>query len=263
MIDFEERGPIGILTIDRPERRNALSVELCDELAHHLTAERSLRALVITGAGSSFCAGADLGRRGASGGWQSGAHAQGEDHFHPPFERMLKAVVAYPAPVVAAINGPALGAGTQLAVACDLRVAAPGAIFGIPATSLGVMLLPENIARLAMLVGQGHARDLLLTGRRIDVDEALRMGLVNRTAGDARAAALGWAEEIAAGAPLTVAGHKAVLNALARHMAFARGRDDALLGELDSLVSRAFSSEDLSEGLAAFTEKRRPHFRGQ
>lgn len=258
MIRFETHGPVGVLTIDRPERRNALSIELCEELTALVAANRSLRALVITGAGSSFCAGADLGRRG-----QGGSHARGEDDFHPPFERMLEEIVDYPAPVVAAVNGPALGAGTQLAVACDLRVAAPSAAFGIPATRLGVMLLPENVARLAMLVGQGAARDLLLTGRRVELDEARRMGLVHRVADDALAGALAWAGEIATGAPLTVAGHKAMLNALAGHMAYARGRDDEMLAGLDELVRQAFDSEDVEEGLAAYAGKRAPRFKGR
>lgn len=251
MIRFEVRGAVGLATIDRPERRNALSASLCDELRGHLAAERDLRAVVVTGAGSAFCAGADLGSR-------FGSH--GEDEFHPPFERLLTEVVVYPAPVIAAVNGPALGAGTQLAVACDLRVASPTAAFGIPAPQLGVMLLPENIQRLALLVGHAHARDLLLTGRRIGTGEALRMGLVHRLADDALADALTWAEEIAALAPLTVAGHKAALNAVARHMGLARGEDDEVMGRLDALVAGAFASEDLREGLAAFTEKRPPRF---
>ncbi|MGH9041550.1 MAG: enoyl-CoA hydratase/isomerase family protein, partial [Acidimicrobiia bacterium] len=152
---------------------------------------------------------------------------------------------------------------TQLVVACDLRVAGPGAAFGIPAPQLGVMLAPENIQRLALLVGQGHARDLLLTGRRIDAGEAQRMGLVQRLVDDALSGGLALAEEIATLAPLTVAGHKAALNAVARHMGYARGEDDALISELDALVARAFASDDLKEGLAAFAEKRPARFAGR
>lgn len=249
-VHWESRGPIGLATLDRPERRNALSAEMCDELRHQLAREQDHRAVVITGAGSAFCAGADLGSR----------FRHGDDEFRPAFERVLDEIVAYPAPVVAAVNGPALGAGTQLIVACDLRLAAGAASFGIPATQLGVMISPENIQRLALLVGQGHARDMLLTGRRIDAAEALRIGLVHRLAGDALAEALAWAEEIVALAPLTVAGHKQALNALARHMGFTRGVHDEALGALDALVARAFASEDLQEGLAAFAEKRPPRF---
>ncbi len=243
---------MGLATLDRPERRNALSVDMCHQLRAQLAGHRALRAVVVTGAGSAFCAGADLGNR----------LAHGEDEFRPAFEALLDEVVGFPAPVVAAVNGPALGGGTQLVVACDLRVAADGAVFGIPAAQLGVMLSPENIQRLALLVGQAHARDILLTGRRIDVDEAVHMGLVQRRAGDALAAGLTLADEIAALAPLSVAGHKAALNALSRHMGYTRGEDDAVIDDLDALVRRAFASEDLKEGLSAFAEKRPPDFAG-
>ncbi len=253
MIRWETRGAVGLATLDRPERRNALSVEMCHQLRDHLAGNRTLRAAVVTGAGSAFCAGAELGRQPLSG----------EDGFRPAFEALLDEIVDYPAPVIAAVNGPALGGGTQLVVACDLRVAAHDAAFGIPAPQLGVMLSPENIQRLALLVGQAHARDLLLTGRRVGVGEALRMGLVHRLADDALIDGLALAEEIAVLAPLTVTGHKAALNALARHMGYTRGEDDDLLGRLDSLVARAFASADLEEGLAAFAEKRPPDFAGR
>ncbi|MGH8992863.1 MAG: enoyl-CoA hydratase/isomerase family protein [Acidimicrobiia bacterium] len=271
MIRWEVRGAVGLATLDRPERRNALSVEMCHQLRGHLAEHRALRAVVLTGAGSAFCAGADLGHPLATssgdtpgpGGAGDTPNPGGEDEFRPAFEPLLDAVVDYPAPVIAAVNGPALGGGTQLVVACDLRVAGPDAAFGIPAAQLGVMLAPENIQRLAHLVGQAHARDILLTGRRIGGEEALRMGLVQRQEPDALAGALALAEEISALAPLSVAGHKAALNALARHTGWSRGEDDALLAEIDRLVARAFASEDLKEGLAAFAEKRRPGFAGR
>jgi enoyl-CoA hydratase len=252
VINWDVRGLVGLATLDRPERRNALSAAMCHQLRDHLAEHRSLRAVVLTGAGSAFCAGADLGHTPLYRG----------DDFRPAFESLLDEVVDHPAPVIAAVNGPALGGGTQLVVACDLRVAAPEATFGIPATQLGVMLSPENIQRLALLVGQAHARDLLLTGRRIGVGEALRMGLVHRLADDALAAGLDLAGEIAAMAPLTVTGHKAALNAVARHMGYTRGEDDDVIGELDALVAQAFASDDLKEGLAAFSEKRPPDFAG-
>jgi enoyl-CoA hydratase len=280
VIRWETRGAIGLATIDRPERRNALSAAMCDDLRAHLEAEGDLRAVVITGAGTAFSAGADLDTRFAASSGDTPDPASsgdtpypassgdtpypgGKDEFRPAFERMLDAVEAYSAPVVAAVNGPALGAGTQLIVVCDLRVAGREATFGIPATSLGVMLSPENVQRLALLVGHGHARDLLLTGRRIGVGEALRIGLVHRIAEDPLAAALELAEEIATLAPLTVAGHKRALNAVGEHLGFRRGTDDATLSELDALVKGAFSSDDLKEGLAAFEAKRPPRFQGR
>ena len=184
MIHFEERGFIGLLTIDRQERRNALNVELCQELLEQLETHADLRALVLTGAGSAFCSGADLVTRfGADG---DGA----PDTFRPSFERALDAIVAHQAPVIAAVNGPAIGAGMQLAVACDIRIAAMGARMAIPGGRLGIHLSARNIWRLALLVGQGNARDFLLAGRMVDAEEALHLGLVQHVSGDALSDAL-------------------------------------------------------------------------
>jgi len=253
VIRWEVRDLVGIATIDRPERRNALNAELCVQLLARLEAEPDLRAVVITGAGDkAFCAGADLVVRA-----EDASEPGGGDNFRPAFERLLDAIVDYPAPVLAAVNGPAIGAGLQLAVACDLRVSAFGATFGIPAGRLGVFLSPANVQRLAALVGQGAARDLLLTSRGLDADEAAAIGLVQRRVPDALEAALELAEEIAALAPLTVQGHKRALNLVAG------GVDATALAEMRELESRAFASQDLREGLAAFTEKRAPRFEGR
>jgi len=253
VIRWEVRDLVGIATIDRPERRNALNAELCVQLLARLEAEPDLRAVVITGAGDkAFCAGADLVVRA-----EDASEPGGGDTFRPAFERLLDAIVDYPAPVLAAVNGPAIGAGLQLAVACDLRVSAFGATFGIPAGRLGVFLSPANVQRLAALVGQGAARDLLLTSRGLDADEAAAIGLVQRRVPDALEAALELAEEIAALAPLTVQGHKRALNLVAG------GVDATALAEMRELESRAFASQDLREGLAAFTEKRAPRFEGR
>jgi enoyl-CoA hydratase/carnithine racemase len=249
------REHVGLATIDRPERRNALNAELCDELRGHLAATPGLRAVVITGEGVAFCAGADILRRAQdTGGLEHG----GGDTFRPAFELVLDAIAEYPAPVIAAVNGVALGAGMQLAVACDLRVAAPTAKLGIPAAKLGIILSSANVRRLAVLVGQGAARDILRTARAMGVDEARHVGLVQRVADDARAAALEIAAEIAALAPVSVQGHKRALNIVAG----AGVLDDAALAELRQLEAAAFASDDLQEGLAAFGEKRPPEFRG-
>lgn len=256
---WERSGPVGVALLDRPERRNALSAELCDELTALLDEHPDLGAVVIGGTGTkAFCAGADLARRADDldgGGLEHG----GEDSFRPAFERLLDTIVSYPVPVIAAVNGAALGAGMQLAVACDLRVAGPHATFGIPAARLGVMLSPANIRRLALSVGQPTARDILLSSRVLDVDAAERAGLVQRRALDAVAEARVLAEEIAALAPLSVRGHKEALNILsAAAEPDAKGRE-----RLAALETAAFASADLQEGLAAFSEKRPPHFEGR
>ncbi len=157
------------------------------------------------------------------------------------------------------MNGAALGAGMQLAVACDLRVVAPHATFGIPAARLGVLLSAANIGRLAELVGQGAARDLLLTARVLNLDDAQQVGLVQRVADDAVEAAHGLASEIAELAPLAIAGHKRALNLVAA----ASGLSPETKAEIEGLEAGAFASADLQEGLAGFAEKRSPRFEGR
>ena len=256
-IRWERDAAVGVAVIDRPERRNALSAELCDGLREHVEQNADLRTVVIGGSGDkAFCAGADLGRRATEvGGLEHG----GGDSFRPAFESLLDAIVASPAPVIAAVNGAALGAGMQLAVACDVRVVAPHATFGIPAARLGVLLSGANIGRLATLVGQAAARDLLLTARVLDVEAATRVGLVQRIADDALMAARGLASDIAALAPLTIAGHKRALNLVAEAQSLSLEKR----AEIKGLETDAFASADLQEGLAAFAEKRSPRFEGR
>ena len=247
---------VDVAIIDRPERRNALNAELCYELSVVIERDDGRRALVVGGAGEkAFCAGADLARRSTDvGGLEHG----GADSFRPAFDRLVDLIVEQPVPVVAAVNGAALGAGMQLAVACDLRVVAEHATFGIPAARLGVMLSAPNIARLASVVGQAMARDVLLSGRVLDIDTAERVGLVQRRAVDALSAAEELAEEIADLAPLSAAGHKRALNLIAEGQL-----TSAMRAELDELAESAFASEDLQEGLAAFDEKRAARFYGR
>lgn len=253
MIRFDIDGRVGVATIDRTERRNALDAEHCDQLRAALDAHPDLLAVVVTGAGTAFCAGADLGTRFSDGG------GRGSDTFRPAFEQVLDAIVDYPAPVVAAIHGPAIGAGMQLAVVCDIRVAGPGARLSIPGGRLGILLSPTNISRLAVLVGQGAARDFLLTGRSVDAREAITVGLVQRVAADPLTAANELAHEIATLAPLTVQGHKRALNLVGAAAALgAEARAD-----IEALERAAFASHDLEEGMAAFAEKRPPRFEGR
>ncbi|MFL6206378.1 MAG: enoyl-CoA hydratase-related protein [Acidimicrobiales bacterium] len=242
MIHLDDRGPVALLTIDRPERRNALDHAALDELlaAHGQVADA--RVIVITGAAGHFCAGADL----------SGVEDGG---FTDRLRDVLSTLRDDPRPHVAAVDGAALGLGTQLAVACDLRVATPAARFGIPAAKLGLLVDHWTIQRLSLLAGAGPARAMLLGADTCTGEEAHRLGLVQRL-GDLDAA-LGWADDIAALAPLTLAGAKVALNKL--EMVVGRGEDPDVLAAWD----RAWASDDLQEGIAAFRERRRPVFRGR
>ncbi|MET0728700.1 MAG: enoyl-CoA hydratase [Acidimicrobiales bacterium] len=242
MIHLDERGPVALITLDRQDRRNALDHESLEQLLDAHRRSGSARAVVLTGAGGHFCAGADL----------SGVEATA-------FTDLLREVMAVlrddARPLIAAVDGTALGLGTQLAVACDLRVATPSARFGIPAAKLGLMVDHWTTERLALLAGAGPARAMLLAAETYGGEDAERLGFVQRVG--TLDEALGWADEIAALAPLTIAGHKLALNRL--EMPVGRG-DDA---EVLAAWTAAWASEDLQEGLAAFRERRRPVFHGR
>jgi len=237
VIRTERRDQVALVTIDRPERRNALDLEHCRELHRAVTgATADARVVVVTGAGGQFCAGADLG--GVEG-----------DEFVAALRALLLFLTETPVPVISAVEGPALGAGTQLAIACDLRVAAPDARFGVPAGKLGLMIDHWSVQRLVLLAGAGPARAMLLAAEVLSGEEAHRLGLVQRLGGLDEA--LAWAGEIAALAPVSIAGHKLSLN---------RPVSDP---DVDAAFARAWSSADLAEGMAAFRERRPPEFRGR
>lgn len=241
MINVSVAERVGLLELDRPDRRNALDVAQCRRIVDAMDGllDGGARAVVVTGSGSSFCSGADFGEVYTDG-------------FRDALHAALRAVTGAPVPVIAAVNGPAIGAGTQLAIACDLRIAAPTAVFGIPTARIGLAVDPWTVRRLARLGGGGTARSILLACEQIGVELALARGLVDRT-GD-RADALEWAEEVAALAPLTLRYNKLAL-------------DRADLGDDDPALTAAFeacwTSADLEEGRQARTEKRAPVFHGR
>ncbi len=247
-----------VLTLDNPDQRNAMSesmtaswVAAVDELA----ADRSVRAVVVTGAGSAFCSGGDTSWI-ASEPDASVADLRGR---MLPFYRAWLSIRRLEVPTIAAVNGHAVGAGLCLALACDLRFAATGARLGAPFVRLGMhpgmaatWLLPE-------VVGPAHARDLLLTGRMVDAEEAFRLGLVSRVidAGDFHEEVLRTASEVAATAP-----QPSRLTTLALRDGGHADIEAALQWEaLAQPVTLA--TEDLQEGIAAAREKRPPRFTGR
>ena len=233
----DERGPVRVVTIDRQDRRNAVDLATLEAL---LSAVDGARLVVLTGAGGHFCAGADLG------GVEDSA-------FTSTLRRLLDALADPDRLTMAAVSGAALGAGTQLAVACDLRVATADARFGIPAAKLGLTVDHWTVQRLALTAGTSTARAMLLAAETYDGTDAHRLGLVHRL-GDLDAA-LAWAADIAALAPLTIAGHKLMLNRLEQPT----GADE----DVRAAAERAWGSRDLQEGIAAFRERRSPAFEGR
>lgn len=247
-IGAETRGAIAFVTLARPQRANRIAAETLHELAsacEAIAGENAIRAVVLSAQGDSFCAG-----------WEKETLAAPAEELAGAFEPFA----ALPQPVVAAVHGETLSAGLELALACDVRVAANDARFALPETAHGLIPLAGGAARLPRIAGRGAAADLLLTGRSIDAAEALRIGLVSRVTalGDAlMAEATAIAERIAERGPIaTRYAKEAVRRGLDMTL------DQALRFETDLTVLLQ-TTEDRAEGVRAFIEKRSPHFRGR
>jgi enoyl-CoA hydratase/carnithine racemase len=256
-IRVQQRGTVAIWTIDRPDRLNALSRDLLlafGRLAREAVTNPSIRAIVVTGAGDkAFCAGADLKER--QGMSENDIRRQVE-----LYRSELGPLDRSPKPVVAALNGVAFGGGLELALVCDLRVAAAHAKLALPETTLGIIPGAGGTQRLPRVVGEARAKEMILLGRRLDAMEALAWGLVNRVTPEGKNVvddAVEWIAPIADGAPIAQA---AALEAIDRSF------DSTLeLGlELEKVsYDKTLVSEDRREALAAFAEKRKPVFRGR
>jgi len=243
MIELSWRDRVAVLTLDRPEKHNALTTALCYRIRGALAEAADARVVVITGRGRSFCSGADLDEVYTA-------------DFRDALYAMLHAVTDLPKPVVAAVNGAAIGAGTQLAVAADFRVVAPAARFAVPTAKIGLAVDPWTIRRLALIAGNGTARRLLLACDQLDAAAAVACGLADRT-GDTDQA-LEWAVGMTPLAPLTQAYSKRVLNAV-----FEPAFDGPAAAELDAAFEDCWASEDFAEGRRARAEKRPSIFRGR
>jgi enoyl-CoA hydratase/carnithine racemase len=249
-------GGAGIaeITLDRPEAMNALSSAMTARLAAvctDLAADRGVRAIVLSAAGRAFCVGADLKERAA----MSDADLMAQ---RPVFRAAFGAVLGLPQPVIAAVHGYALGGGCELALSCDLIVADETAQFGLPETTVGLIPGSGGTQLALRRLGPGRAADLVLTGRRIDAAEAARLGLADRLvpAGTAGEHARELAGLITANSPV------AVLNAK-RALRQGAGLPLAAGLEVEDSAWRATAfSADRKEGIAAFTEKRKPQWPG-
>lgn len=247
---LEKKGGIAIATIDRPKALNALNsgvLEDLNALVDAVNADEEIRALILTGSGEkSFVAGADIGEM------SNLTKAEGEA-FGKKGNDVFRRIETMPIPVIAAVNGYALGGGCELSMACDIRICSDTAVFGQPETGLGITPGFGGTQRLARLVGPGMAKQLIYSARNIKADEALRIGLVNAVypLEELLPAAEKLAETIAKNAPIAVrACKKAINEGLEKPM------DEALALE-EKLFGSCFETEDQKEGMGAFLEKRK------
>lgn len=248
----ERRGDVLIMTISAPRSLNALNSAILDEIEAYVDfIPADARVLIITGDGpKAFVAGADIAEMANKSEAEGLAFGQ---HGAEVFRKIEDLSI----PVIAAVNGFALGGGCELAMACDIRVASDNAVFGQPEVKLGIIPGFSGTYRLAKLVGQGMAKDLIYTGRNIKADEALRVGLVNAVLPQAELMdyAMGLASKIVANAPLAVAAAKQSIN-----RNYDMDRNEALALE-NRLFAGCFATNDQKEGMAAFLGKRKAEFK--
>ncbi|MEY8566824.1 enoyl-CoA hydratase-related protein [Corynebacterium sp.] len=247
----EDRDGTAVLTVNRPRQHNALNRGVQDALRGHLAdiaGDAGVGAVVVTGAGEdAFVAGADINEL---------AQRTPVDGLAGPLQRLFDTVAAFPKPTIAAVNGYAFGGGHELALACDVRVGSTAAQFAFPETGLGIIPSAGGTRRLAEVVGQGAALDMILTGRRLTAEEALRMNLVTYLVepSELLETALAVARRIRRKGPLATS--------LVRDLVRRSGSVDRESGMLLERLAQAviYSSEEKREGTRAFQEKRRPDF---
>ncbi len=254
ILRLDTQGRVAVLTLDRPERLNAIGSDTAALLHQHLDtieATGDLRAIVVTGAGRAFSAGADISELDTL---EAGADfARFVNGLTDAYDRLAGS----PIPSIAAINGLAFGGGLELALACDLRLAAPSARVGVPEIKLGLLPAAGGSQRLARLLPAAIAKQLLLTGAPMSAADALQHGLLNAVEDDVLAAALAMAESIAGGPPQAAATAKRLVDEgielpLAEAITFERAS-----------VAVLFDTADRVEGIAAFRDKRAPNFSGR
>ncbi len=255
-LKVEQKDKIAILTLNRPEIMNALNFPLLKELNHFITEanfDKGIRVIIITGAGGkAFCAGADLKERRTM--------TQEEvKRYIFTIRTTFTAVEYLPKPVIAAVNGIALGGGTELALACDMRIASKNATMGLTETSLAIIPGAGGTQRLARAVGKGKAKEMIFLAKRISADEAYEIGLVNKVVEPEKLMdeAISWAEKICENGPIAIEQAKMAIN---------------YGTETDIFTGLAFETQcynvliptkDRLEGLQAFKEKRKPQYKGE
>lgn len=254
----EKQGHIGRMIFNNPERHNAVSLEMWDAAAEILAdfaADPNIRVVVLAGAGGkSFVSGADISKFEK----ERGSH-EAVEHYNARVARAYESVNYFPKPTIAEVNGYCIGGGLGLAVSCDLRFCSAKSKFGLPAAKLGLGYGYDALKRLVDAIGPGAARDITFTGRQVDSEEALRIGLVQKIVAeeDLTGFVTEYANSIAANAPLTVKSMKYIVNETLK------AEPEKDLVHCQALVDAAFASDDYKEGRLAFMEKRKPQFHGR
>ena len=248
-ITYEVEGQIGIITINRPKALNALNSAVLDELDKTLDAvdQEAIRCLILTGAGEkSFVAGADIGEMSTL------TKAEGES-FGKKGNDVFRKLETFPIPVIAAVNGFALGGGCEISMSCDIRICSENAVFGQPEVGLGITPGFGGTQRLARIVGTGKAKEMIYGARNIKAEEAYRIGLVNNVypAEELMPAAKKLASTIARNAPIAVRNCKRAINE-----GIQVDMDQAIVIE-EKLFGSCFETCDQKEGMNAFLEKRK------
>ncbi len=253
MIHLEKQGQIAIMTLDNPKVLNALSLDVLEELDKKLDeveADKELRALIITGAGRSFVAGADIAH-------MAKLDLEGGREFALLGQRIFARFEHMDIPTIAAVNGFAFGGGMELAISCDLRVASKTAQFGQLEPTLGIMTGFAGSQRLPRLIGLGKAKEYMYTAQKIDAEEALSVGLVNHVAEDALEKAMEIAKQIAKQAPIAIKYSKQAIN-----MGLATTSENGQKIE-SQLFGMCFATEDQKTGMNAFLNKEKAVFSGK
>ena len=251
-------GAIATVVFNRPERRNAISLAMWQELARiteGLAKDESVRAVVYRGAGTeAFAAGADISE------FQDNRKDRASAiHYNEQTDAAYKAIRGCPKPTVAMVYGFCMGGAMAIAMACDLRFAAEGAKFGIPAAKLNIIYPTDAVAQLVALVGPAYAKDVLYSARALDAAEALALGFIQRLLpkDDLERATYEYLRTVAANAPMSVRGSKVMIQSILE------GLTETHRTRLRQLALEVFESEDYKEGTRAFLEKRPPRFQGR
>lgn len=256
----EKNEYVCTLSLNRPEKRNSLSPDLLNRLTEtleSLSKNDDIRAVIIRGAGDkAFCAGYDLGKLVFDEPGDDSRMTNREN----PFESAMEAIVHFPYPVIAMMNGYAFGGGCDLAASCDIRIGAEDVKMGMVPAKLGVVYSLDGLRRFVRAVGFSNAKELFFTGTTFGADKLKEMGLLNYLVpkGELESFTLDFARDISRNAPLSLKGIKRSLNILASGTPL----DDELYRENGELVKNAFLSRDFKEGQSSFFEKRKPAFKG-